>query len=150
MNNVSIAGNLTKDPEVRAKPNGDPVLVFSIADNLSKTTPPIFWNCEFFGQRSTNIEPFLFKGAAVTVWGVIKAEEWTGKDGAPRKSMRVTVSDIALQGGRQDGGGQASQNHAPASYARAPMPPAARPAPPRPAPARQSSGFDDMPDDLPF
>ena len=53
-----------------------------------------------------------------------------GKDGGKRKSMDVRVSDVALMGGKRE----------------------AAPAAPRPAakPAAAGSGFDDMPDDIPF
>lgn len=108
MNNISIAGNLTKDAEVRYTPGGDPVSNFGIADNQGKDKPAIFWNCSLFGKRAESLSQYLTKGQAVTVTGTIAEREWTDKEGNKRKQMDVRVNDVALQGGKRE-----SQQEAP-------------------------------------
>lgn len=106
MNNITIAGNVTKDMETRFMPNGDAVGSFSVADNQWKDKPAIFWNCQLFGKRAESLAQYLTKGQSVTVTGSVTEREWTDKDGMKRKSMDVRVNDIALQGGRKDGSEQ--------------------------------------------
>ena len=131
MNSVSISGNLGKNSEMRYLPNGDPVCGFSLADSMGRDKPTIWWNCSLFGKRAEALSPFLTKGQQVTVIGSMTERKWVDKDGEPRTSMEVRVSDVALMGGKRE------QTEAP-----------------RPAPARVAvpagSGFDDMPDDIPF
>ena len=100
MNVITIAGNLTKDAEVRYLPNGDAVAAFGVADNQGKDKPAIFWNCSLFGKRGEALAQYLLKGNPVTVSGSVTEREWTDRDGGKRKSMDVRVNEIALQGGK--------------------------------------------------
>lgn len=133
MNSITLAGNITRDAEVKFLPNGDPLASFGIADNQGKDKPAIFWNCSLFGKRAESLAQYLTKGQPVTIVGTITEREYTSKDGIKVKAMDVRVSDVALQGGRKDGGEQA-----------APAPRQAAPAR-RPAPAQE---FDES--DVPF
>ena len=130
MNNLTIAGQLGKDAEIKYMPNGDAVASFSVADSQGKDKPTIWWNASLFGKRAESLAPYLTKGQAVTVSGSVTEREWTDKEGGKRKSMDVRVQDIALQGGKRDA--------APAQQA--PQRQAQKPAP---------SGFDDS-EDCPF
>lgn len=102
MNNITVAGALGRDAELRYMPNGDPVCSFSIADGQGKDKPTIWWNASLFGKRAESLAPYLTKGQAVTITGNVTERAWTDKDGAPRKSMDVRVADVALQGGKRD------------------------------------------------
>ena len=132
MNNITVAGTLGRDAEIRAMPNGDPVASFSVADSQGKDKITIWWNCQIFGKRAESLAPYLVKGGAVTVSGNVTEREWIDKDGQKRKSMDIRVSDIALQGGRKD----AAPAAAPRQAAKA-------------APAN-TGGFEDMDSDIPF
>lgn len=131
MNNITIAGSLGRDAEIKYMPNGDAVASFSIADSQGKDKPTIWWSCSLFGKRAESLSQYLVKGGAVTVTGSVTEREWTDKDGQKRKSMDVRVNDIALQGGKRDAAPQA----APAQ---------------RTAPKQASGGFEDMDSDVPF
>jgi single-strand DNA-binding protein len=100
MNYITISGNLGKDAELR-QAGQDTVLSFSVADSQGKDKPSIWWNCSLWGKRAESLQPYLLKGAQVTVVGQVSEREWT-KDGVTRKSMDVRVQDIALQGGKRD------------------------------------------------
>lgn len=102
MNCITVAGNLTKDSELRYLPNGDPVANFSIADNQGKDKPAIFWNCQLFGKRAESLSQYLVSGSAVSVSGNIQEREWTDKEGNKRKQFDLRVNDVALQGGKKD------------------------------------------------
>lgn len=126
MNSISISGNIGKDSELRHLANGDPVCSFSVADSMGKDKPTTWWNCSLFGKRAEALSQYLAKGQQVTVIGTVTEREWVDKQGAPRKSMDVRVSGVALMGGKRDAAA-----------------PAARP-------AEKTGGFDDMSDDIPF
>lgn len=102
MNSICVAGNITRDAEVRHMPNGDPVASFSVADNQGKDKPAIFWNCQLFGKRAASLAPYLLRGGQVTVTGNVTEREWSTQEGNKRKQMDVRVNDIALQGGKRD------------------------------------------------
>lgn len=142
MNNITIAGQLGRDSEVRYLPNGDPVANFSVADSQGKDKPTIWWNCQLFGKRAESLAPYLTKGQAVTVSGNITQRVYTDKQGIEKVSTEIRVGDVALQGGKRE-------EAQPARTA-----PPARSAPPaRTAPAapKTGSGFEDFPDsDIPF
>lgn len=102
MNNISVAGTLGKDAEVRYLPNGDAVCNFSVADSMGKDKGTIWWNCQLFGKRAESLSQYLTKGQAVTVSGSVTEREWNDREGNKRKSMDVRVQDVALQGGRKE------------------------------------------------
>ena len=132
MNNITIAGQLGKDAEVKFLSNGDPVASFSVADSQGKDKPTIWWNCSLFGKRTDSLTPYLKKGGAVTVIGTVSEREWTDKDGNKRKSMDVRVSDVALQGGKRE------ESAAP------------RQAPMKRSPVSQEQSFSDFDQEIPF
>lgn len=132
MNNITIAGQLGKDAEVRFLQNGDAVANFSVADSQGKDKLTIWWNASLFGKRAESLAPYLLKGQAVTVTGTVTEREYTDKDGNKRKAMDVRVNDVALQGGKRE--------------PEAPTRQAQRPAPKPSA----GSGFDGMDSDIPF
>jgi len=102
MNNITVAGVLGKDCEVRSMNDGTAVASFSVADTQGKEKPTIWWNCQLFGKRADSLSRYLTKGQAVTVSGNITEREWTDKEGNKRKSMDLRVNEVALQGGRSE------------------------------------------------
>ena len=102
MNNITVAGTLGRDCELKQMNSGDTIASFSIADSMGKDKGTIWWNCTLFGKRAAALSQYLTKGQAVTVSGTVTEREWVDKEGAKRKSMDVRVNDIALQGGRRE------------------------------------------------
>jgi single-strand DNA-binding protein len=132
MNNITVAGQLGRDAELRRLPDGTPVLQFSVADSQGREKPTIWWNCQLFGKRAESLQQYLAKGQRVTVSGSVSEREWKDKEGQTRKSMDVRVNEIALQSRPQ--GEQAAK-------------PALKQEPKK---IGGGSGFDDMDDDIPF
>lgn len=126
MNNITIAGQLGKDAETRYLQDSTAVCSFSVADSQGRDKPTIWWSCSLFGKRAEALAPYLLKGQAVTVSGVVSEREWTDQQGNKRKSMDVRVADVALQGGRREAAPAQAKQAAPAG------------------------GFDDADDDIPW
>lgn len=118
---VTVAGKLGRDAELRNTQGGDSVCSFSVAvdqrEGRDKSTN--WWRVSLWGKRGASLAPYLLKGAAVTVTGSFSVSEYEGKT-----QLNIRASEIALQGGRGDGG--ASE------------------------PQRQSAPADDLNDDIPF
>jgi single-strand DNA-binding protein len=131
MNNLTVAGQLGRDAEVRFLPNGDPVANFSIADSQGKDKDAIWWNCQLFGKRAESLAQYLTKGQSVTITGSVSQRKYTDKNGVEKISTDVRVNDIALQGGRKE---SAAPNASPQAR----------------KPTTNGGGFNNMDDDVPF
>lgn len=118
MNNITIAGTIGRDAELRST-GKDSVASFSVADNQAgKDKDPLWWSCSLWGKRAESLVQYLVKGQAVAVSGSVTERAWTDKDGNERKSLEVRVADVALQGGKREEQRPMSQ--------RAPAPPKRR------------------------
>lgn len=103
MINVTIAGRLGKDAEIR-QTNGNSVCSFSVAADVGfgDNKQSHWFNCSMWGKRGEAIAPYLTKGTQVTVIGEFSEREYQGKQ---YKELRV--DNVKIQGG----GSQAQQNN---------------------------------------
>lgn len=151
-NKVIVAGNLTRDPELRYTPKGTAVCKFALAVNRNWTSETgekkeevTFIDIDAFGRQAEVISQYMKKGRALLVEGRLKLDQWDDKQtGQKRSRLGVVLESFSfIDGGRGEGGG------APAPMGSAP---AARP--PRPAAPPPSGGDADGPppsdDDVPF
>ena len=102
MNSITVAGSLGRDAELKYLNNGDAISNFSVADSQGKDKHTIWWNCTIYGKRPESLNQYLVKGQAVTVAGHIVEREYTDKNGNERKAMEIRVSDVMLQGRKQE------------------------------------------------
>jgi single-strand DNA-binding protein len=101
MNNITVAGTLGRDAELKTTNSGDSILNFSVADSVNRDKT-IWWNCQLWGKRANSLADYMKKGQSVTVSGPVSENEWTDKDGVIRKTLQIRVNDVALQGGRRE------------------------------------------------
>ena len=138
INRVNISGNLTRDPELRATPNGQQVLTFGVAVNDRRRDQqtgewedvPNYVDCVVFGSRAEALSKFLSKGSKVAIEGKLRYSSWETKDGQHRSKLEVTVDEIEFM----------SSKHEPTAPKPAPKPA------PQPAP-QQTDVYDE---DIPF
>lgn len=152
-NKVILAGNLTRDPELRYTPKGTAVAKLGLAVNRSWTTETgekreeaTFVDVDAFGKQAEVISQYLRKGRSLLVEGRLRLETWDDKQtGAKRSKLGVVLESFSFldSGNREGGGGGAPQAGA------APAPRPQRPAPSAPAPASQDGPPPDD-DDVPF
>jgi single-strand DNA-binding protein len=103
VNNVTILGNLTRDPELRFTPNGTAVVSFGLAVNRNiqnKTSGEWEKQVDFFNvtawfKLAENCAESLSKGDRVLVSGRLSQDSWEGKDGQKRSSVRIVASVVA-------------------------------------------------------
>jgi len=114
MNSITIAG-MVGNAELKFLQSGDPILTFSVADSEGRDKPTIWWNCSLFGKRAESLAPFVAKGGKVTVAGKVSQREFTDKNGKDRVSMDIRVTDVMLQGSKEQSEEQPRRAPAPAA-----------------------------------
>lgn len=94
-------GNLTRDPELRYIPSGQPVTSFSIAVNrvyLSQTGEKkeevSFIRCVVWGKRAEVCNEYLKKGSPVFVEGRLQSRSWDAQDGTKRSTIEVIAQNV--------------------------------------------------------
>lgn len=99
MQNITIAGRIGRDAELRSTNNGDQVAGFTVAVDSRKGREKVtnWWRVSLWGKRAESLSPYLLKGASVTVTGEFSLEEYDGKP-----QLNIRANDIALQGGRAE------------------------------------------------
>ena len=96
MNNVSLIGRLTRDPELRYTANNFPVCSFFIAiDRMGKEEKKTnFIHVKALGKTAENCGKYLAKGRLVGVHGSIETDSYTDKDGNKRNTWNVLASGV--------------------------------------------------------
>lgn len=103
INNVTITGNLTRDPELRTSASGTNVLQFSVAVNdrvKNQQTGqwedrPNYIDCTVFGSRAEALSRLLHKGSKVGIQGKLHWSSWE-KDGQKRSKVEVWPNEVEL------------------------------------------------------
>lgn len=109
-NHVTVAGNLTRDPELRSTTNSQ-VANFSIAINRryrvgeEQREETTFIDCEAWGRTAELIGQYLHKGSPAFVEGRLKLDTWEDKDGKRQSRIRIFTTNIQFLPGNQGGGG---------------------------------------------
>ncbi|MBQ7152018.1 MAG: single-stranded DNA-binding protein [Synergistaceae bacterium] len=124
-NRAIIAGNITRDPEVRYTVNKKAYARFSVAVNSRwKNANGEFQdsveyiNIVTWGVTAENCGKYLKKGSGVLVEGRISTSSYEAKDGSGKRYMTEIVADniqFLSSGGQGQGGGSYSRQQAPQS-----------------------------------
>ena len=107
INKVLIAGNLTRDPELKPTSSGMQVLKLGVAVNGYRRDPstgdwmeyPNFIDCTMFGTRAENVARFVSKGSKVAIEGKLRWSQWE-RDGQKRSKVEVVVDEIEFMSTR--------------------------------------------------
>ena len=147
-----VYGNLTRDPELKALPNGIQVGTFSLATNRvykdkegNKKEQADFHNIVVFGRQAELVAQYLTKGNAAFIEGRMQTRSWE-QDG--QKKYRTEVVADRVQFGPRTGGAGAAPATVQGDEAAEPRPAAG-------APGAAAGGIeypeeDIDPDDIPF
>ena len=108
LNMVVLAGNLTRDPEIRYAPSGDAVGDLQLAVNRTYRTrdgqdreETCFVGIVVWGRQAETCGQYLHKGSPVLVEGRLQFEQWE-KDGQKNSRLRVRANRVQFLGGRRD------------------------------------------------
>ncbi len=109
-----VIGHLGRDPEMRYTPTGTPVTSFSIAttrkwtnqngEQQEKTT---WFRVTCWQKTAETAAQYLKKGSLVLVEGDIDASAYTDREGSPRASLELRVTNLRFMGSRREEGAPA-------------------------------------------
>lgn len=96
MNNVTLSGRLTKEPDVRYGGENNSVAIarFTLAVDDYKSTD--FINIRALGKTAEWVEKWLQKGNKVELTGKIKTGHYTGRDGKEIYYTEVLASSVSF------------------------------------------------------
>lgn len=130
VNQVTLMGNLTRDPEVRNTPSGQSVCSFSLALNRAYRDKNDQWQeaTDFvdvvaWGPLGERVAQYLSKGRRALVQGRLQSRSWE-QDGQKRSKLEVLASDVTFLDSRGGEGGE--EGGAPQSAPRAAAAPPAK------------------------
>ena len=119
LNQVTLMGNLTRDPELRQTPTGQNVTSFSLALNRAYKDQSGEWqevtdyiDIVCWGPLAERVAQYLSKGRRCLVQGRLQSRSWE-QDGAKRSKVEVLANDVTFldsrgAGGDSDNGGAAA------------------------------------------
>ena len=118
-NKIILVGNLGRDGELRATPQGKQVLSTSLAvEDPSKKDdrgrPGTEWyRINVWGRQAETLSPHLLKGKSILVEGRLSIQTWTDREGHNRYTPEVSADRVVLLGspGGQGTGGQRADSH---------------------------------------
>ncbi len=140
LNLVLLAGNLTKDPEVRYTPSGKAVADLGLAVNRTwvdrqtneKKEEVCFVDIVTWGRQAETCGEYLHKGSPILVEGRLQLDKWETQSGEKRSKIRVRARRIQFLGRRREEGGRGA-------------PQAPSPEGPSSAPYEEPGAEDDIP-----
>lgn len=123
VNQVTLMGNLTRDPELRNTPSGQSVCSFSLALNRAYKDQSGEWkeatdyiDVVAWGPLGERVAQYLSKGRRALVQGRLQSRSWE-QDGQKRSKVEVLAADVTFldsrgEGGDNGGGAAASASNA--------------------------------------
>lgn len=103
LNKVFILGNLTRDPERRNLPSGQPVTSFGIATNRfftdqqgQKQQEVEFHNITAFGRLAEISSQYLQKGSLVFIEGRLRTRSWQDSSGTKHFRTEIIADNLQL------------------------------------------------------
>jgi len=157
-NRIILVGRLTRDPELRATPDGVSVVRFTLAVDrgmrAGEERQTDFFDIVAFRQLADNVANYTTKGRLVLVEGKLQTRSYTDREGNRRKAYEVVADTVRFLERIREGEPEAGAD-VPAAAGTAPAPPppsrtvqrpaAAAPPAPEPDPMDELAGdFDDI------
>jgi len=148
---VTILGNVGRDPETKYTSNGNAITNLSLATTRKwksqdgeKHEETEWHRITFFGRSAEIIGEYVQKGNPLFVTGYLKTRKWQDKDGNDRYTTEIIAENFQLmaRNEQRSGASDTEQDQFNNRGRSAPQKPAAKPA----ARAPQS----DLDDDIPF
>lgn len=100
-NRVIMIGNLTRDPELKTLPSGQPLCRLGIASNRqfknrqtgAMVQEVCFIDVDVWGNQAESCRQYLQKGRAVLIEGRLKFDTWQDANGGGTRSKHTIVAE---------------------------------------------------------
>lgn len=101
LNKVFLFGNLTRDPEIRQTPGGQPVCTLGIATNRTfndasgqKRDQVEFHNIVAWGRQAEVIAQYMHKGSSMLIEGRLQTRSWQDQQGAKHYRTEIVAEEF--------------------------------------------------------
>jgi len=119
-NRVILAGNLTRDPELRYTPKGTAVAKIGLAINRNYTTETgekkeevTFVDVEAWGRQAEVVAQYFKKGRPILVEGRLKLDTWEDKNTHQKQSkLKVVLEGFSFVDSNRGDSGPPSETTA--------------------------------------
>ena len=163
-NKIILAGNLTRDIEIRYTQSGSAIGNTGIATSRKfksatgeQKEEVLFVDLTFFGRTAEIANQYLRKGSKVLVDGRLKLDQWTAQDGSKRSKHSITVENLQMLGSKDEAapmGGNGYSQQGGSDYSAPAQKNYSQPAPSAPKAAPQPTSnipeIDINEDEIPF
>ena len=112
-NKVIMMGRLTRDPELKATPNGVSVCKFSIAvdrrfQNKGEEKKADFFNVVAWRQTGEFVSRYFGKGNLILVEGELQTNKFTDKNGNEATWYEIVADRVCFTGEKKSDSGQSN------------------------------------------
>jgi len=108
LNHVTIAGRLTKSPEMRTTQSGKNVTSFTVAvdrDYQQGGERKVdFVNCFIWGNGANFVSTYFGKGSMILVSGRLESRIWTDKNDNKRTEWEINADHVYFGGDKKQDG----------------------------------------------
>lgn len=108
-NKIILAGNLTRDIELKYTPGGSAIGNTAIATSRkfkaqdgTQKEDTLFVDITFFGRTAEIANQYLRKGSKVLVDGRLKLDQWDAQDGSKLSKHSVVVETLQMLGSKDE------------------------------------------------
>lgn len=117
LNNCTIQGRLTRDPELRYTASNTPVASFTLAVDRSRKNAngeydTDFIGCTAFGKTAEFVKNWFAKGMMAIVVGRIQSRNWEDRNGNKRTSIEINANEVLFGESKKN---KVAPNSAPAA-----------------------------------
>ncbi len=94
LNQVTIIGNMTTDPEIKVTSSGKTVCNFSVAINKrdsNNNTHPIFVKVTAWDKSANFLKRFMNKGSSVLIQGELEINSYSDANGNKRNDLFINA-----------------------------------------------------------
>ena len=107
LNNCTIQGRLTRDPELRYTASNTPVASFTLAVDRSRKNAngeydTDFIDCAAFGKTAEFVKNWFSKGMMAIVVGRIQSRNWEDRNGNKRTSVEINANEVLFGESKKD------------------------------------------------
>lgn len=107
INRVILAGNVTRDPEIRRTKSGESVMDLGMAINEQykgkdgqAVQSVCFVDVAVWGRQAESCAQYLAKGAPVIIEGKLQFDQWKTEEGEKKSKLKIRAQHVTFIGSR--------------------------------------------------
>lgn len=107
INNITLQGRLTFNPELRSTPNGIAVTRFQVASDRPYKDKDGEYKADFIDvvawrKTADFVSKYFRKGDMINIVGRIETSNYVDKDGNNRKSVYIRAQEVSFGGSKKE------------------------------------------------